>query len=82
MKLYYYPYLPKTNTPLHSAFEINTKVHVQEKKAIDLAAWYLNRMPSQASARPVPFQKLFMAFISFIDWLRVTPQRELAHSHK
>lgn len=80
--MYCYPYLPKTQPPLHSTFEIDGNVRVQEKKAVDLAVWYINKMSSQVSSRPVPFGKLFMMIARFRDWLHVAPQRELAHSPK
>jgi hypothetical protein len=80
--MYYYPYTPKTQPPVHSTFEINSKVRVQEKKAIDLAAWYINKMSSQASPRPNLFRKLFTALTSFIDRPSVAPQGELAPSHQ
>lgn len=80
--MYYLPYLPKTQPPLHSAFEINAKVRSQEKKEVDLAVWYINKITSQAPDKPHLFRKLFTALTSFIDRPRVAPQRELARNPK
>jgi hypothetical protein len=80
--MYYLPYLPKTQPAVHSAFEINTKVRVQEKKAVDLAVWYINKMALKAPHKPNLFLKLFTAFISLLDRSSVASQRELAQSHQ